>query len=54
MTICDREIEILDKHIALTKQGFEQMDKRFNQMFAYFTTGIVLLGVLITSFQIFG
>jgi ABC-type phosphate transport system auxiliary subunit len=33
---------------------FEQVDKRFNQMFAYFTTGMVLLGVLITAFQVFG
>ena len=37
--------ESLEKHIALTKQGFEQVDKRFNQMFAYFTTGIVMLGL---------
>ena len=61
--------ESLDKHIELTKLGFdemdkrfellteqmdkrfEQVDKRFNQMFAYFTTGIVILGVLITVFQ---
>ncbi len=52
--------ESLDKHIALTKQGFEQMDKRFeqvdkrfNQMFAYFTTGIVILGLMITAFNVF-
>ncbi len=36
------------------EKRFEQVDKRFNQMFAYFTTGIVLLGVLITAFQILG
>ncbi len=63
--------ESLDKHIALTKQGFEQMDKRFelltgqmdkrfdqvdkrfNQMFTYFTTGIVILGLMITAFNVF-
>ena len=33
---------------------FEQVDRRFNQMFAYFTTGMVILGVLITAFQVFG
>jgi DNA anti-recombination protein RmuC len=37
-----------------TNARFEQVDKRFNQMFAYFTTGMVLLGVLITAFQVFG
>ena len=64
--------ESLDKHIELTKLGFEEMnkrfelltgqmdkrfeqvDKRFNQMFAYFTTGIVILGVLITAFGLMG
>jgi len=82
--------ESLDKHIELTKLGFEamdkrfaevdkrfelltgqmdkrfgemdkrfelltgQVDKRFNQMFAYFTTGIVILGVLITAFGLMG
>jgi len=82
--------ESLDKHIELTKMGFEamekrfaevdkrfelltgqmdkrfgemdkrfelltgQVDKRFNQMFAYFTTGIVILGVLITAFGLMG
>ncbi len=60
--------ESLDKQIELLRQGFsqvdqrfeqvekrfEQVDKRFNQMFAYFTTGIVLLGVLISAFQVFG
>jgi hypothetical protein len=61
--------EQVDKHFVLltdqmnarfesiteqTNARFEQVDKRFNQMFAYFTTGMVLLGVLITAFQVFG
>ena len=60
--------ESLDKHIALTKQGFEQMDKRFEQVDKRFEsidsrfnrlTGLISLGflvitVLITVFQFLG
>ncbi|RKX89486.1 MAG: hypothetical protein DRZ90_17110 [Spirochaetes bacterium] len=52
--------EFLDKHITLTKQGFdnmdkrfEQVDKRFSQMFAILITGMLILGVLITTFGVF-
>lgn len=50
----ERRFEQVDRRFELVDRRFDQVDKRFNQMFAYFTTGIVMLGLLITSFQIFG
>ena len=51
----DKRFELLagqmDKRFEQADRRFEQVDKRFSQMFAYFTTGIVILGVLITVFQ---
>ena len=53
--------ESLDKHIALTRQGFEQVDKRFESIDSRFNrlTGLISLGflvitVLITVFQFLG
>ena len=48
----DKRFEQTDKRFADMDKRFADMDKRFNQMFAYSTTAMVLLGVLVTVFGI--
>lgn len=61
----DKRLEQMDKRFELVDRRFEQVDKRFeelrsdmnrrfNQMFAYLTTGIVVLGILISVYQFLG
>lgn len=50
--------ESIERQIALTREkGYKmlisQLDKSFNHKFIFFTTMLVLIGVIITSFQIF-
>lgn len=53
----DKRFEQVDKRfdqlIGEMNARFGQVDKRFNQMFWFGTTGFVMLGVLMTAFQIF-
>lgn len=41
----------IDDFIHQSDKRFEQVDKRFSQMFAYFTTGIVVLGLMMSVYK---
>jgi len=51
----DKRFEQVDKRfddlIHFMDKRFEQVDRRFSQMFAYFTTGFVILGVLMSVYR---
>ncbi len=58
----DKRFEQVDKRFEQVDKRFEQVDKRFeelrgdmnhrfNQMFAYFTTGFIIIGTLMTVYQ---
>ena len=51
----DKRFEQMDKRFAdlihQMDKRFEQVDKRFSQMFSYFTTGIILLGVIMSVYK---
>ena len=47
----DKRFEQVDKRFEQVDKRFEQVDKRFSQMFSYFTTGIILLGVIMSVYK---
>ncbi len=63
--LLEKTLEYMEKRFEQVDKRFEQVDKRFeelrsdmnsrfNQMFAYYTTGIILLGVLMSVYQFLG
>ncbi len=58
MHFMDKRFEQVDKRFEDLRSDmnarFEQVDVRFKQMFAYFTTGFVILAVLMSLYQFLG
>ena len=55
--LVDKRFEQIDKYFEQVEKRFEEtrfdMNKRFNQMFAYFTTAFVIFGIFIAVYPFF-
>ena len=54
--ITERDLEQRERIICVEeslRHGFEQSDNRFGQMFAYFTTGFIFLGLMMSVYKSF-
>jgi hypothetical protein len=46
--------EQLKQQMIFTEKRFEQVDVRFKQMFAYFTTSFIIIAALMSLYQFLG